>query len=212
MFHFFLVVLLLSQSICLAFRFVSRIPNQSFLKMSLKPKDSVLIVQNKGGGHGSIAFYVAEDILKKFPQSQVTILQDSCNYSKEPFKSYNELKSKGVNVIDANLSELDTLPSNFLDDLKIDYIVDNWSKSDHNANNIIRIAKLKKAKQLVFISSAGMYNTVESTPLVESDSVKSSNAARKVELEYINSGLDYTFLRPQYLYGHKASKRYLDTS
>ena len=44
----------------------------------------------------------------------------------------------------------------------------------------------------------------------EEDSVKSRNAAREVELQIFSSKIPYTFLRPQYLYGGKCSKRYLD--
>jgi nucleoside-diphosphate-sugar epimerase len=72
------------------------------------------------------------------------------------------------------------------------------------------VSKEALAKQVVFISSAGMYQSSGSMPILETDSVKSSNGARKVELFVQQSGLKYTFLRPQYLYGEKASKRYLD--
>lgn len=55
-----------------------------------------------------------------------------------------------------------------------------------------------------------MYQTSGVQPIIETDPVKSSNGARKVEQIIEKSGLKYTFLRPQYLYGAKASKRYLD--
>ena len=47
-------------------------------------------------------------------------------------------------------------------------------------------------------------------PVVESDEVKADNGARKVELAVLDSGLPCTFIRPQYIYGPRASKRYLD--
>ena len=47
-------------------------------------------------------------------------------------------------------------------------------------------------------------------PLCETDEVKADNGARKVELAVLASGLPYTFIRPQYIYGPRASKRYLD--
>jgi nucleoside-diphosphate-sugar epimerase len=47
------------------------------------------------------------------------------------------------------------------------------------------------------------------TPHDETDPVK-ENDPRKVELAVQASGVPYTFLRPQYIYGPNANKRYLD--
>ena len=46
-------------------------------------------------------------------------------------------------------------------------------------------------------------------PLVETDPVKLTDV-REAELALEASGLCYTILRPQYIYGPRASKRYLD--
>ena len=54
-----------------------------------------------------------------------------------------------------------------------------------------------------------MYKSGYEAPLTEDTPVK-TNDARKIELEVINSKLPYTFLRPQYIYGPKTNKRYLD--
>ena len=93
--------------------------------------------------------------------------------------------------------------------LKFDYVVDNWSKNADNAKYLLNIAKNIDTKQYIFISSAGMYKSGELSPCTEDTPVK-TNDARKIELEVIESKLPYTFLRPQYIYGEKTNKRYLD--
>ena len=54
-----------------------------------------------------------------------------------------------------------------------------------------------------------MYKSSLVTPLIETDAVKSSDV-RAVEVEVEKSGVPFTFLRPQYIYGPKSNKRYLD--
>lgn len=171
---------------------------------------SVLIVQNKGGGHGSIGFAVAKSIKSSQPDCSIYLLQDKCNYKSVPFSSYGELKDLGVQVIDCPLSDEDSAlkVASELKSMKFDYFVDNWSKTADNAKFCIDIAKVVKSEQYVFISSAGMYKSSYEAPLVEANPVK-GNDARKIELEILNAGLIYTFLRPQYIYGSKCNKRYL---
>jgi nucleoside-diphosphate-sugar epimerase len=166
-----------------------------------------LIVQNKGGGHGTIGYQLCKTLKQQHPGLQLVILQDKCNYKKPPFSSYKELESSGVQVIETSLSNPGDLTE--LRGMNIDYVIDNWSKNSANATFVCDIAKNTKAQQYVFISSAGMYKNSNLAPLIETDPVK-ENDARKVEITVSASGIPYTFLRPQYIYGPKSSKRYLD--
>lgn len=54
----------------------------------------------------------------------------------------------------------------------------------------------------------GMYKNANIMPLTETDEVK-DNGARNVEKTVIAANIPYTFIRPQYFYGPKTSKRYL---
>eukprot|EP00595_Chromulina_sp_UTEXLB2642_P003157 CAMPEP_0196765942 /NCGR_PEP_ID=MMETSP1095-20130614/15663_1 /TAXON_ID=96789 ORGANISM="Chromulina nebulosa, Strain UTEXLB2642" /NCGR_SAMPLE_ID=MMETSP1095 /ASSEMBLY_ACC=CAM_ASM_000446 /LENGTH=353 /DNA_ID=CAMNT_0042125369 /DNA_START=32 /DNA_END=1089 /DNA_ORIENTATION=- len=184
--------------------------------MIVKSGESVLIVQNKGGGHGSIGYQLSKTLLSQYPGAKVSILQDKCSYSKEPFSSYNELESLGVSIVVSELTGSNSGSTTFssIEGIKgksYDYVIDNWSKDEKNATFVADIAKNSATKQLIFISSAGMYSGIPGLqPLVETDSVKSSNGPRKVETVYEKAGIPFTFLRPQYIYGNKISKRYLD--
>lgn len=185
----------------------------SFLAIasSLQSKPSVLIIQNKGGGHGSIGFELCRSIKRSKPDYDIHVIQDKCNYKTVPFSSYSELKTLGVNVIDTSLGDAD-LGAKLASELgskKFDFVVDNWSKSTENAKFCLDIAKKTGVSQYVFISSAGMYKSNPEAPLVETDAVK-TNDPRKVEMEVAGSGIPFTFLRPQYIYGSLSNKRYLD--
>ncbi|KAJ1431846.1 hypothetical protein B484DRAFT_448158 [Ochromonadaceae sp. CCMP2298] len=173
------------------------------LSMTARPPltGKALILQNKGGGHGTVGYQLCKELVAANPGLEVTMLQDECNYKKTPFDSYADLEALGVKIVNAKLGEKT--------DLTADYIVDNWSKRPENAAWAIGIAKASNAKQLMFISSAGMYKPDGVTPHTETDSVK-TNDPRTVELAVQESGVPYTFMRPQYLYGPKISKRYLD--
>jgi len=174
-------------------------------------KPSVLIVQNKGGGHGSIGFELCKSIKRSKPDYDIHVIQDKCNYKTVPFSSYSELKSLGVNVIDTSLGDVEACAklTAELSSKKFDFVIDNWSKGIDNAKFCLDIAKKTGVSQYVFISSAGMYKSNPLAPLVETDAVK-TNDPRKVEIEVTSSGIPYTFLRPQYIYGSKCNKRYLD--
>lgn len=174
----------------------------------------VLIIQNKGGGHGTIGYYLCKELMANNPSLEIAMIQDKCNYSKAPFSSYKDLESLGVKILDMNLGDekpefLDPEYAQQLSNFKADYIIDNWSKSTTNASFVLDIANKHSPKQVLFISSAGMYESSNVLPLIESNAVK-TNAARKIELAYSECGHPYTSLRPQYIYGEKSNKRYLD--
>ena len=168
-----------------------------------------VVVQNKGGGHGTLGYSLCKQLRAGNPELQLTLLQDKCNRKKEPFASYGELEALGVEIVDGDVSEGVTKLSGAA--AKFDYVVDNWSKSEANAATVVGLAKACGAKQLVFVSSGGMYKGTPAgvMPLVEESAVK-ENDARKVELAVEASAVPFTFVRPQYIYGPKSSKRYLD--
>lgn len=178
-------------------------------------KSKVLIIQNKGGGHGEIGFQLCKSLQSTYSGVDITVLQDeACNYSKPPFSKYeSELTSNGIKILNTKLTGDGSGPSAFdpVRGMQFDYVIDNWSKGTDNANCVIDVAKSSGASQHVFISSAGMYKT-EGSPApgaTESSEVK-ENDARKVEIAVAAAGVPYTFLRPQYIYGPNANKRYLD--
>ncbi len=184
----------------------------------------LLIVQNKGGGHGSLGYYLTENLLKyneelkvsSKPPVHFTIWQEKTNFQKSPFKETIELQSKSSNIFSIDSSALN--PDSKPDSVdSFDFVIDNWSKSAQNVSQILDSRRSKGIpSQYVFISSAGMYQQEELYPLTEVAKVKDSNDVRKTELAILDqlkrpelSSIKYTFLRPQYLYGSKSSKNYL---
>ena len=189
---------------------------RGFLKMAAPPvaQSKVLIIQNKGGGHGEIGFQLCKTLASMYKGVDITILQDeACNYKKLPFSKYEmELKSAlGVKVFDTKLTGDGSGPNaaSPIKGMKFDYIIDNWAKGTENATFSIGIADESGASQHLFVSSAGMYKNGEGTGATEDSDVK-ENDARKVELAMEAASIPYTFLRPQYIYGPNAAKRYLD--
>ena len=181
---------------------------------SINAFKKLLIVQNKGGGHGELGYQLLNEFQKMGNSASVTLLQDdSCDINKTPFNSYTEFDSNdNINIIKAPLS------SHSLDSIKMEqgftHIIDNWSKKpedfDFIKQNIID-SENNQIDRYLFVSSAGMY--VQGKGLhahTETDTVKEKNGARTVELAIEESSLSYTFIRPQYIYGPKANKRYLD--
>lgn len=180
-----------------------------FLSTVISIRKKVLLFQNKGGGHGTIGYYLSKQLATSH---DVLIVQDKCNYKKSPFSSYKTdlQESLGVQVLDVDTSSpLDQSVLDTIVKFQPSAIVDNWSKNSVNASVIIDVAKKSSSEQIVFISSAGMYKSSLVTPLLETDAVKSSDV-RAVEVSVQESGVPFTFLRPQYIYGPKSNKRYLD--
>lgn len=183
---------------------------QSIAALASPKPSNILIIQNKGGGHGSVGFQLCKSILSKGP-ANIHLIQDKCNYKSVPFNSYSELKDTGsVTIHDCNLADPESVStvSSALKAHNFDCVIDNWSKSAENVKIGLDIAKSTSVNQYIFISSAGMYKSNYEAPIEEDNSVK-TNDPRKVELEVISSGIPYTLLRPQYIYGTKTNKRYL---
>lgn len=196
-----LVVLLLSLTITDAY-------NKLSLTMSLTGR--VLLIQNKGGGHGTIGYHLCKQLIESNPSIDITLLQDKTDMAKSPFSSYSDLEKLGVKIVEMKLSSSMDVNSINPTGQPIDYIIDNWSKNADTASSIVNIAKSSQSKQYVFISSAGMYKSSGVIPHVETDPVKTSSDVYGVENLVKESGIPYTFVRPQYIYGPKSNKRYLD--
>lgn len=123
-----------------------------------------------------------------------------------------DLEQIGVKIFESELSagsseSQSQIPSS-IKETKIDYIIDNFSKGS-TVETFISLAKASQVQQYLFISSAGMYKGEGAMPMLETEPVK-ANDVRDAELAIEASGLAFTFLRPQYIYGPRASKRYLD--
>jgi len=174
---------------------------------SLAPTAKLLIVQNKGGGHGELGYQICKEFEALGSKCDITILQDeACKMDKPPFSSYGELGN--VNIVKAPLGDR-SLGSSSLSD-GFTHVIDNWSKKPEDFEFVKSVVG-DKLDRYLFVSSAGMYvQGAGLHPHTETDAVKDGNGARNVELAVESSGIPYTFMRPQYIYGPKASKRYLD--
>ena len=165
-------------------------------------KSKVLIIQNKGGGHGEIGYQLCKTLQATHAGVDIMVLQDeACDYKKLPFSKYeSDLISNGVQVLNTPLTGDGAGPAAFdpVKGMKFDYVIDNWSKGTDNANCVIDVAKSSGSSQHIFISSAGMYKTegTAAPGATESSEVK-ENDARKVEIAVAAADVPYTFLRPQ---------------
>ena len=118
-------------------------------------KETCLIIQNKGGGHGEIGYHLALQLAQK--GVSVTLLNDKYSDKKEPFKSYDKLRDVGVDIISAELATADV--SSLLAGKSFHYVYDNFAKNVDLAKPVAELA-LSKAwpvKSYVFVSSGGMY-------------------------------------------------------
>ena len=61
------------------------------------------MVQNKGGGHGTIGFELCRQLKSSHPDLEVVMLQDKCNRRKEPFNAYDHLAALGVEILEEDV-------------------------------------------------------------------------------------------------------------
>jgi nucleoside-diphosphate-sugar epimerase len=175
--------------------------------MSTAASGHALIVQNKGGGHGEIGFHLAKALhTKGIP---VTILQETCKTSQQPFASYGQLEREGVSIVTCKVSESsasDLLGT--LGDKSFDFVIDNNSKDASGCQSLVELAKTWGSKQYIYVSSAGMYKgTIPvpksagpqegEMPIIESDEVNEDNGCRTVEVFLGQAGIPWTSFRPQ---------------
>ena len=77
------------------------------------------MVQNKGGGHGTIGYQLCKNLKHTHPNLAIVMLQDACNRKKEPFNAYDELTEMGVEIIEEKVEYFlqFPLPDNFFPSL-----------------------------------------------------------------------------------------------
>jgi nucleoside-diphosphate-sugar epimerase len=194
----------------------STLRSQRKSKLNLS-NGSVLIVQNKGGGHGELGYQLSKILRDQYSDvvSSITILQDAAyKPGNEPFRSY-AVDLPEVNVITAPLSGDDesSTTSETLqqalggDGVTFDYVWDNASKDDTGAGKaLVDCAKSWNVQLLCYVSSAGMYQPTDTFPMTETTPVKESAGQYKYEQYAIAQGLPLVSFRPQYIYGPKANK------
>lgn len=180
----------------------------------LEKNAKVAIIQNNGGGHGSIGFQLCKHLIEQkiiSKPSMLHIAQDNCNYNNPPFSSYRELSDVGVHIWKHDLKQKHKEAVMQLIDVGPEYLIDNWSKTASDMSVTLEVAKACTVKQLIHVSSAGIYRTGGNlAPLLETDPVLQEKV-RLAECAVVDSGVPYTIFRPQYIYGTtKSSKRFLD--
>lgn len=172
--------------------------------IALVSNPNVLIVQNKGGGHGELGFHLAKKLINS--KAKVTILQDEFKSGSQPFCEYNSLA--GVDVTVTKLSNLESVQS-FLSGKKFDVLIDNNTKDVEAAKILSDATKSWGAdSQYIYISSGGMYKgKCPDFGYSEDADVKADNECRIIEQFIASSGVSWTSLRPQYIYGTNTNKR-----
>jgi nucleoside-diphosphate-sugar epimerase len=187
-------------------------PNAGVRSKSSLSMSAALIVQNKGGGHGELGFQLAKNLSGNSKITSITILQDdSCNDSKEPFKSYAS-DIPDVKVIKAPLGDEAMTAADLqklLGDQKFDYVWDNASKKPEGAGKAIcDCAKDWGVKLFTYVSSAGIYKPSADTvfPMAETTPIKDSAGQALFDNYAVEIGLPLVSFRPQYIYGPKANK------
>eukprot|EP00900_Chrysochromulina_parva_P022773 jgi/Chrpa1/5129/Chrysochromulina_OHIO_Genome00015126-RA len=170
---------------------------------------SVLIIQNKGGGHGEIGYHLALQLAKD-KGMPVTILHEGPNKGKPPHNAYGDLDAAGVTVHWCDNLEDSAACLAALGGARFTAVVDNWSKSPEQIKPYAEAAKGWGVTNYAYVSSAGMYTPAkgEKGAIAETCAVKSSEQRQAEEL-IAAMGLPYSYFRPQYIYGPKQGKSYL---
>mmetsp|Transcript_3471 Transcript_3471/g.6919 ORF Transcript_3471/g.6919 Transcript_3471/m.6919 type:complete len:383 (-) Transcript_3471:229-1377(-) len=166
----------------------------------------VLIIQNKGGGHGEIGYHLANKLASD--GHSVTIMGDPATKLQSlPFSRYGDLKSKGVTTVFADPCD----PYSFANLGQFDVVYDNYAKGKDTCAVAADLAKQWGVSHYGYVSSAGMYKPGNLMPMVETLSVKDTAGQKEVEDHLDRMGLPWTSFRPQYIYGPLTNKRdYLD--
>jgi nucleoside-diphosphate-sugar epimerase len=170
---------------------------------------SHLIIQNKGGGHGEIGYHLALQLAAR-EGDDVTVLHEGSDTGKPPHAAYGDLAAAGVKVIwSGDLSNAASALSS-LGGTAYSSVVDNWSKSPEHISPYATQAKEWGVDHYAYVSSAGMYSPAKGDySAVEEDCDVKSTGQRKAEETLSQLELPYTLFRPQYIYGPKQGKSYL---
>ena len=169
--------------------------------------DGVLIVQNKGGGHGEIGYHLALQLAKEKGQD-VTILHEGPNKGKPPHNAYGDLDAAGVKVIWCDSLDDSSACIEALGGAQFGAVVDNWSKSPEQIKPYAALAQSMDVTNYCYISSAGMYKPSSDDIVPETTECKLTGQ-REAELLLSEMKLPFSYFRPQYIYGPKQGKSYL---
>mmetsp|Transcript_5849 Transcript_5849/g.17515 ORF Transcript_5849/g.17515 Transcript_5849/m.17515 type:complete len:355 (+) Transcript_5849:1457-2521(+) len=168
----------------------------------------VLVIQNKGGGHGEIGFHLAQHLVSR--GDAVTILHEGDGPNpKEAHRAYGELPSDVKVIWGGDLSEAAVCLAK-LEGASFSAVVDNWSKSPEAIAPYATAAKAWGVSNYAYVSSAGMYTPDKGDygAVGEECAVKSSGQ-RQAEEKIAEMGLPFSYFRPQYIYGPAQGKSYL---
>ncbi|KAG0603764.1 hypothetical protein M758_10G119000 [Ceratodon purpureus] len=170
-------------------------------------KKNVLIVNTNSGGHAVIGFWTAKDLVAA--GHSVTILtvgeESSDKMKKQPFSRFNELREIGVQTVWGEPSDLGAALGNI--QAPFDVVLDNNGKTLDVVQPVADWAKANGAKQILFISSAGIYKSSFEQPHVEGDAVKEDAGHKLVENYLADLGLEsWASFRPQYMTGDGNNK------
>jgi hypothetical protein len=122
---------------CLLTRTIALCLGISVINESLSLPRNILILQNGGGGHGSIGFELCRQLKCDHPNQHIHMIQEHTDMTKPPFSSYAELLRSGVDFSMAAESHdvLDLLAKQ-LNARRVDCVIDNWTKSPSVAADI----------------------------------------------------------------------------
>ena len=121
----------------------------------------VLVIQNKGGGHGEIGFHLAQHLVSR--GDAVTILHEGDGPNpKEAHRAYGELPSDVKVIWGGDLSEAAACLAK-LEGASFSAVVDNWSKSPEAIAPYATAAKAWGVSNYAYVSSAGMYTPDKGT-------------------------------------------------
>ena len=121
----------------------------------------VLVIQNKGGGHGEIGFHLAQHLVSR--GDAVTILHEGDGPNpKEAHRAYGELPSDVKVIWGGDLSEAAVCLAK-LEGASFSAVVDNWSKSPEAIAPYATAAKAWGVSNYAYVSSAGMYTPDKGT-------------------------------------------------
>jgi len=163
----------------------------------------VLIVNCKGGGHGSIGLFLARALMAA--GHQVTILNDGEQgklEGKAPFSQYASLAAKGAEIVWGSPTDPSAYPAG-----DFDVVYDNNGKDIDTCKPLID-TYAAKVKHYVYVSSAGMYKADPGQPMSLEGDKRAEKNHYFVE-EYLKEvGAPFTIFRPLYIYGEHTAKDY----
>lgn len=167
-------------------------------------KKRVLIVNTNSGGHAVIGFYFAKELLGSGHKVTIFTVGDesSDKMKKPPFSRFSEITSAGGKTVWGDPADIGKVVGGEA----FDVVLDNNGKDLETVKPVVDWAKSSGVEQLLYISSAGIYNPTDEPPHVEGDAVKASASHVGVE-EYIAKTFgSWAVFRPQYMIGSGNNK------